>query len=61
MIEKALIPIAGLGRRMGPLAQVVPKAMFPLPADGLLPGPRRRAGDRRGLSGGLYRGLEGHG
>jgi len=31
MIDKALIPIAGLGRRMGPLAQVVPKAMFPLP------------------------------
>jgi len=30
MIRKALIPIAGLGTRMGPLARAVPKAMFPL-------------------------------
>lgn len=30
MIKKALIPIAGLGTRMGPLARAVPKAMFPL-------------------------------
>ncbi len=30
MIHRALIPIAGLGTRMGPLARVVPKAMFPL-------------------------------
>jgi UTP--glucose-1-phosphate uridylyltransferase len=29
-IRKALIPIAGLGTRMGPLARAVPKAMFPL-------------------------------
>lgn len=29
-IRKALIPVAGRGTRMGPLAQVVPKAMFPL-------------------------------
>jgi len=35
MIRKALIPMAGLGTRMGPLARVVPKAMFPLAsADG---------------------------
>ncbi|MFB3893523.1 MAG: sugar phosphate nucleotidyltransferase [Phycisphaerae bacterium] len=30
MIRKALIPIAGLGTRMGVLARAVPKAMFPL-------------------------------
>ncbi|MFA6132699.1 MAG: sugar phosphate nucleotidyltransferase [Phycisphaerae bacterium] len=30
MIRKAVIPIAGLGTRMGPLARIVPKAMFPL-------------------------------
>lgn len=30
MIRKALVPIAGLGTRMGPLARAVPKAMFPL-------------------------------
>jgi len=30
MIRKALIPVAGLCKRMGPLAQAVPKAMFPL-------------------------------
>ena len=30
MITKAMIPIAGLGTRMGPLARAVPKAMFPL-------------------------------
>jgi UTP--glucose-1-phosphate uridylyltransferase len=30
MVRKALIPIAGLGTRMGPLARAVPKAMFPL-------------------------------
>ena len=29
-ISKALIPIAGLGTRMRPLSQVVPKAMLPL-------------------------------
>ena len=29
-IRKALIPVAGLGTRMGPLARIVPKAMFPL-------------------------------
>ena len=35
MIRKALIPMAGFGTRMGPLARVVPKAMFPLvSADG---------------------------
>ena len=27
---KALIPLAGLGKRLGPLAGVIPKAMFPL-------------------------------
>ncbi len=30
MIRKALLPVAGYGRRMGPLARVVPKALFPL-------------------------------
>jgi len=30
MIRKALLPVAGYGRRMGPLAQAVPKALFPL-------------------------------
>ncbi len=30
MITKALIPMAGLGTRMGPLARAVPKGMFPL-------------------------------
>jgi UTP--glucose-1-phosphate uridylyltransferase len=30
MIRKAIIPIAGLGTRMGPLARAVPKSMFPL-------------------------------
>ena len=30
MITKAIIPLAGLGRRLGPLASVIPKAMFPL-------------------------------
>lgn len=29
-VKKALIPIAGLGTRLGPLARAVPKAMFPL-------------------------------
>lgn len=31
MIRKALIPIAGLGRRLYPLTKVIPKAMLPLP------------------------------
>ena len=30
VIEKAVIPVAGLGTRMGPLSAVVPKAMLPL-------------------------------
>ena len=30
MIEKALIPIAGLGTRLRPVTAVLPKAMFPL-------------------------------
>jgi len=30
MINKALIPIAGLGTRMGPICSAVPKAMLPL-------------------------------
>jgi UTP--glucose-1-phosphate uridylyltransferase len=35
MIRKALIPIAGQGRRMAPISRVVPKALLPLPmADG---------------------------
>lgn len=30
MVRKALIPIAGLAIRMGPLAQAIPKAMWPV-------------------------------
>lgn len=30
MIEKAIIPIAGMGSRLAPLTAAVPKAMFPL-------------------------------
>jgi UTP--glucose-1-phosphate uridylyltransferase len=30
MIDKVVIPIAGLGTRMGPLARVAPKALLPL-------------------------------
>lgn len=30
MVRKALIPIAGLATRMGPLAQAIPKAMWPV-------------------------------
>ena len=30
MIEKAVIPVAGLGTRMGPLSAAIPKAMLPL-------------------------------
>jgi UTP--glucose-1-phosphate uridylyltransferase len=30
IIHKAVIPIAGLGTRMGPICKAVPKAMFPL-------------------------------
>jgi UTP--glucose-1-phosphate uridylyltransferase len=30
LVRKAVIPIAGLGRRMGPLCKAIPKAMFPL-------------------------------
>ena len=30
IVTKAVIPVAGLGRRMGPLCNAVPKAMFPL-------------------------------
>ena len=29
-VFKAVIPVAGLGTRMGPLARVFPKEMFPL-------------------------------
>lgn len=37
MIRKALIPIAGEGRRLHPLTKAVPKAMLPLPSrDGRL-------------------------
>ena len=37
MIDKAVIPVAGLGTRIGALARVVPKAMFPLVgADGII-------------------------
>ncbi|MFW6061456.1 MAG: sugar phosphate nucleotidyltransferase [Planctomycetota bacterium] len=34
MINQAVIPVAGLGTRMGPICRAVPKAMLPLP-----PGP----------------------
>lgn len=39
MIRKALIPMAGLGTRMGPLGRAVPKSLFPLidPAGRLKP------------------------
>ena len=30
IIKRAIIPIAGLGTRMGPIAKAVPKSMFPL-------------------------------
>ena len=30
-INKAIVPIAGLGSRMGPLGRVVPKVLLPLP------------------------------
>jgi len=30
VIEKALIPVAGLGTRLRPVTAVLPKAMFPL-------------------------------
>lgn len=33
-LTKAVIPIAGLGTRMGPLCRAVPKALLPLPAPG---------------------------
>lgn len=33
-IRAALVPIAGLGTRMGPIARAVPKALLPLPATG---------------------------
>lgn len=33
MVRKALVPIAGLGTRVGPLARAVPKALFPLVDD----------------------------
>ncbi len=33
-IDRAIVPIAGLATRMGPLCRAVPKAMLPLPGEG---------------------------